>query len=90
LDYAELATTLRRSWRRLGWHCLERRFDQLGNRPHAVGDPERHSWRHIMKLSNDWYDFRAKLDRLHPSYKKPTQLSMEFADEEKEDTGKGL
>ncbi len=43
----------------------------------------------IMKLSNDWYDFQAKLDRLHPSYKKPTQLSLEFADDEP-DTGKGL
>jgi hypothetical protein len=44
----------------------------------------------IMKLSNDWYDFRAKLDRLHPSYRKPTQLSLEFADDEEPDTGKGL
>lgn len=43
----------------------------------------------IMKLSSDWYDFRAKLDRLHPSYKKPTQLSLEFADDEP-DSGKGL
>jgi hypothetical protein len=44
----------------------------------------------IMKLSLDWYDFRAKLDKLHPHYGKPTQLSFEYADEEKEDTGKGL
>jgi P63C domain len=43
----------------------------------------------IMKLSADWHDFRAKLDRLHPSYKKPTQLSLEFADDEP-DSGKGL
>jgi P63C domain len=43
----------------------------------------------IMKLSADWHDFRAKLDRLYPSYKKPTQLSLEFADDEP-DTGKGL
>jgi len=43
----------------------------------------------IMKLSTDWHDFRAKLDRLHPSYKKPTQLSLEFADDEL-DHGKGL
>jgi hypothetical protein len=43
----------------------------------------------IMKLSSDWYDFRAKLDRLHPRYGKPTQLSLEFADDEP-DTGKGL
>jgi hypothetical protein len=44
----------------------------------------------IMKLSTDWYDFRAKLDKLHPPVGKPTQLSMEFADEEEADTGKGL
>lgn len=43
----------------------------------------------IMKLSNDWHDFRSKLDRLHPRYSKPTQLSMDFADEET-DSGKGL
>jgi hypothetical protein len=42
-----------------------------------------------MKLSVDWYDFQAKLDRLHPSYKKPTQLALEFADDEP-GTGKGL
>jgi hypothetical protein len=39
--------------------------------------------------SDQFEDFRAKLDRLHPSYKKPTQLSLEFGDEEP-DTGKGL
>jgi len=43
----------------------------------------------IMQLSSDWHDFRAKLDRLHPSYKKPTQLSLEFADDEP-DSGMGL
>lgn len=43
----------------------------------------------IMKLSADWHDFQAKLNRLHPSYRKPTQLSLEFADDEP-DTGKGL
>lgn len=43
----------------------------------------------IMKLSNDWHDFRAKLDRLHPPYGKPTQLSMDFAEDEP-DSGKGL
>jgi hypothetical protein len=43
----------------------------------------------IMKLSNDWHDFRAKLDRLHPAYGKPTQLALDFAEDEP-DTGKGL
>jgi hypothetical protein len=44
----------------------------------------------IMKLSADWYDFRAKLDRLHPRYGKPTQLSLELSEEDEPDTGKGL
>jgi len=44
----------------------------------------------IMKLSLDWHDFRAKLDKLHPRYGKPTQLSLEFADDDEPDTGKGL
>lgn len=45
----------------------------------------------IMKLSDDWHDFRAKLERLHPPIGRPTtQLAMEFADEKEEDTGKGL
>jgi len=39
--------------------------------------------------SNDWHDFRAKLDRLHPPYGKPTQLYYGFVDDEP-DTGKGL
>jgi hypothetical protein len=43
-----------------------------------------------MKLSADWYDFRAKLDRLHPRYGKPTQLSLELSDDDEPDTGKGL
>jgi hypothetical protein len=43
----------------------------------------------IMKLSNDWYDFRAKLDRLHPRYGEPTQLAFEYDDDET-DNGKGL
>jgi hypothetical protein len=43
-----------------------------------------------MKLSADWPDFRAKLDRLHPPVGKQTQLSLEFADEDAADTGTGL
>jgi hypothetical protein len=42
-----------------------------------------------MKLSSDWHDFKAKLDKFYPRIGKPTQLSLEFADEEA-DTGKGL
>jgi hypothetical protein len=44
----------------------------------------------IMKLSNDWHDFRVKLDRLHPCYSRPTQQSFDFATEDGDDTGKGL
>lgn len=43
----------------------------------------------VMKLSNDWHDFKAKLDRLYPRQDVPTQLSLEYSPEE-EDTGKGL
>jgi P63C domain len=39
----------------------------------------------IMKLSSDWHDFRAKLDRLHPRFSTPTQLSFEYGDDEEED-----
>lgn len=42
-----------------------------------------------MKLSSDWHDFKTKLDRNYPRIGKPTQLSLEFADDET-DTGKGL
>jgi hypothetical protein len=42
-----------------------------------------------MKLSNDWHDFRGKLDRLYPRQGKPTQLLFDYAKEE-EDSGKGL
>jgi hypothetical protein len=43
----------------------------------------------IMKLSADWHDFRGKLDKFYPRVGKPTQLSLEFSEEEA-DTGKGL
>jgi hypothetical protein len=43
-----------------------------------------------MKLSGDWYDFKAKLDKNYPRLGKPTQLSFDYANEEEADTGKGL
>jgi len=43
-----------------------------------------------MKLSADWHDFKAKLDKNYPRVGKPTQLSFDYASEEVEDTGKGL
>jgi hypothetical protein len=45
----------------------------------------------IMKLSTDWHDFRAKIDRLLPRHTEPTQLAFEYAmGEEEQDDGKGL
>lgn len=43
-----------------------------------------------MKLSSDWHDFKTKLDRNYPRIGKPTQLAFDYANEEAEDTGKGL
>ena len=42
-----------------------------------------------MKLSTDWHDFKAKLDKNYAPIGKPTQLSTEFGDDEP-DSGKGL
>lgn len=43
-----------------------------------------------MKLSTDWHDFRAKLDKNYPRKGKPTQLSFDYSDDDAEDDGKGL
>lgn len=43
-----------------------------------------------MRMSNDWYDFKSKLDKYYPRQGKPTQLSFDYASEEADDTGKGL
>jgi hypothetical protein len=37
----------------------------------------------VMKLSGDWQDFKAKLDRLYPRQDVPTQLSMDLAGDER-------
>lgn len=42
-----------------------------------------------MKLSANWHDFKAKLNKNYPPIGKPTQLTMEF-DEDEPDSGKGL
>jgi hypothetical protein len=42
----------------------------------------------VMKLSSDWHDFKAKLDRLYPRQDVPAQLTLEYSPEE--DTGRGL
>jgi hypothetical protein len=43
-----------------------------------------------MRLSSDWHDFKAKLDKNYPRQGKPTQLSFDYATEEEEDSGQGL
>ena len=43
-----------------------------------------------MKLSADWHDFRAKLDKHYPRQGKPTQLSFDYSGDDAEDDGKGL
>ena len=43
-----------------------------------------------MKLSNDWHDFKAKLDKNYPRQGKPTQLSFDYAKEEEAASGMGL
>lgn len=42
----------------------------------------------IMKLSNDWMDFKQKLDRIHPRYDRTLAMPFEFKDED--DDGKGI
>lgn len=39
-----------------------------------------------MRMSDDWDDFKTKLDKHYPSYKGPTQIDFDFGDDE----GKGL
>jgi hypothetical protein len=43
-----------------------------------------------MRLSADWHDFLAKLDKYYPRQSKPTQLSFAYGAEEAQDDGKGL
>jgi hypothetical protein len=44
----------------------------------------------IMKLSNDWHDFKDKLNRLHPKYNSTIELPLHYEDEVARDDGKGL
>lgn len=41
----------------------------------------------IMRLSGDWHDFKAKLDKFYPRLDGPTQYAFELSEE---DDGKGL
>jgi hypothetical protein len=41
-----------------------------------------------MRLSSDWHDFKAKLDKNYPPLGKATQLSFEYVGDD--DDGKGL
>ena len=73
-------TTGRRKWKHFRWLTSNVGYPKLREHLGAVVA--------TMKLSNDWHDFKAKLDKNYPPIGKPTQLSMDFADEP--DTGKGL
>lgn len=42
----------------------------------------------VMRLSTDWHDFKAKLDRLYPRLDGPTQYAFEYGGDD--DDGKGL
>jgi hypothetical protein len=57
----------------------------------AVSETSRSYWfgRYDHEAEQRLVRFKAKLDRLHPQYGKPTQLAMEFAEEE-QDSGRGL
>jgi hypothetical protein len=72
--------TGRRKWKHFRWLTSNVGYPKLREHLGAVVA--------TMKLSNDWHDFKAKLDKNYPRVGKPTQLSMDFADEP--DSGKGL
>jgi hypothetical protein len=78
---ARLRCSNARRWKHFRWLTKNTGYPKLREHLGAVVA--------TMKLSADWHDFRAKLDRLYPLIGKPTQLSLEFADEDA-DTGKGL
>jgi hypothetical protein len=47
----------------------------------------------VMKLSKDWYDFRAKLDNFYPRHGEPVQIAFDYGDGDggaEEDSGRGL
>jgi hypothetical protein len=72
----------RRKWKHFRWLTSNLGYPKLREHLGAVVA--------IIKLSADWHDFRGKLDKLYPRVGKPTQLSLEFADDAETDTGKGL
>jgi|HubBroStandDraft_6_1064221.scaffolds.fasta_scaffold43595_2 hypothetical protein len=72
----------RRKWKHFRWLTNNLGYPKLREHLGAVVA--------VMKLSADWHDFRTKLDKLYPRIGKPTQLSLEFADDAETDTGKGL
>ena len=43
-----------------------------------------------MRMSSDWHEFKAKLNKHYPPQGKATQLSFDYAKEQAEDDGKGL
>jgi hypothetical protein len=74
--------TGRRKWKHFRWLTKNTGYPKLREHLGAVVA--------TMKLSTDWYDFKAKIDKFYPRLGKPTQLSFDYAREEIHDTGKGL
>jgi hypothetical protein len=72
----------RRKHRHFQWLTSNRGYPKLREHLGAVVA--------TMRLSGDWHDFMAKLDKYYPRKGKPTQLSFEYGGEEAPDDGKGL
>jgi hypothetical protein len=72
----------RRKHRHSQWLTSNRGYPKLRERLGAVVA--------TMRLSGDWHDFMAKLDKYYPRQDKPTQLSFDLSSEEAADDGKGL
>jgi hypothetical protein len=72
----------RRKHRHFQWLTSNRGYPKLREHLGAVVA--------TMRLSGDWHDFMAKLDKYYPRQDKPTQLSFDLSSEEAADDGKGL
>ena len=72
----------RRKHRHFQWLTSNRGYPKLREHLGAVVA--------TMRLSADWYDFMAKLDKYYPRQGKPTQLAFDYARDGEHDDGKGL
>jgi hypothetical protein len=66
--------TGRRKHKNFQWLTQNAGYPKLKEHLGAVGA--------TMKLSADWHDFIAKLNRHYPAYRKPTQLAFEYAEDD--------